>query len=220
MDRPSPITQDLYSPVPQSSAQGRAPPAVMQPFRTLAASVKRCPWAPASDLSPRGQHAPDDMYYPPVPRSLLHDTAVSFVVRDNTRPDLPEFVISCPLENVHLVHQLLAPDGSRRQLTARGTSGQPRGGDQLRSMLLDGTPSIELALHADTGGERPGAPPSRHGHRPGGGDGGGAEGRTARFVDGPVTPRRDDGANTRAQTDYGLPRWGVGRVNNGRGQQT
>lgn len=157
MDRPdnwpSPIGhQDYYSPRPPSSSRARAPWPVMQPFRTLVAFVKRCPWAVVSDLGPRGQSASDDVYYPSIPRSLLHDTAVSFVVKDHTRPDLPEFVISCPFEHVDLVHQLLAPDGSRRQLSARGTSGQPRNGDQLRSMLLDGTPSIELTLHPDMGG--------------------------------------------------------------------
>ncbi|KAG8162894.1 hypothetical protein KVR01_007372 [Diaporthe batatas] len=211
MDGRSPIIQDdFYSPEAPSSARARSPPPVTQPFRTLVASVKRCPWAPASGLGRRGQYASDDFYYPPVPRSLLHDTAVSFVVKDHTRPDLPEFVISCPFENVDLVHQLLAPDGSGRQLTARGTSGQPRSGDQLRSMLLDGTPSIELALHADPR-DRLGASLTRHRDRPG--DDGIAEGRMARFVDSPVTPRRDD-ANTRAQ------RWGGGDTNNGRRQHT
>lgn len=156
MDRPdywpsSPIGH-RDSPRPPSSARSRTPWPIMQPFRTLVSFVKRCPWTVVSDLGPRGQPASDDVYYPSVPRSLLHDTAVSFVVKDHTRPDLPEFVISCPFEHVDLVHQLLAPDGSRRQLSARGTSGQPRNGDQLRSMLLDGTPSIELALHPDAGG--------------------------------------------------------------------
>lgn len=170
MDRPdywpsSPIGH-RDSPRPPSSARARAPWPIMQPFRTLVALVKRCPWAVVSDLGPRGQVASDDVYYPSVPRSMLHDTAVSFVVKDHTRPDLPEFIISCPFEHVDLVHQLLAPDGSSRQLSARGTSGQPRNGDQLRSMLLDGTPSIELALHPDAGG-----PSSRR--RPSFGDDGG-----------------------------------------------
>lgn len=160
MDRPdywpSPI-QDYHSPRPPSSAQARAPWPIMQPFRTLVAFVKRCPWAVVSDLGSPGQSASDEIYYPSVPRSLLHDTAVSFVVKDHTRPDLPEFVISCPFEHVDLVHQLLAPDGSRRQLSARGTSGQPRNGSQLRSMLLDGTPSIELTLHPDAGGDAGGS---------------------------------------------------------------
>lgn len=156
MDRPdywpSPIVdQDYHSPRPPTSARARAPWPVMQPFRTLVAYVKRCPWAVVSDLGPRGRSPSNDVYYPSVPRSMLHDTAVSFVIKDHTRPDLPEFVISCPFEHVNLVHQLLAPEGSRRQLSARGTSGQPRNGDQLRSMLLDGTPSIELTLHPDTG---------------------------------------------------------------------
>lgn len=151
---PSPMAyQDYYSPrPPPSPAPSRDRWPVMQPFRTLVTFIKRCPWAVVSDPSPRGHSAFDDVYYPSVPRSLLHDTAVSFVVKDHTRPDLPEFVISCPFEHVDLVHQLLAPDGSRRLLSARGTSGQPRAGDQLRSMLLDGTPSIELALHTDAGG--------------------------------------------------------------------
>lgn len=152
-DWPSPIGhQDYHSPQSPFSARARAPWPVMQPFRTLVAFVKRCPWAIVSDLGARGQPASEDVYYPSVPRSLLHDTAVSFVVKDHTRPDLPEFVISCPFEHVDLVHQLLAPDGSRRQLSARGTSGQPRNGDQLRSMLLDGTPSIELSLHPESVG--------------------------------------------------------------------
>lgn len=171
MDRPdywpSSPTGHRDSPRPPSSARARAPWPVMQPFRTLVSFVKRCPWAVVSDLGPRGQSASDDVYYPSVPRSLLHDTAVSFVVKDHTRPDLPEFIISCPFEHVDLVHQLLAPDGSSRQLSARGTSGQPRNGDQLRSMLLDGTPSIELALHPDAGG-----PSSRR--RPSIGNDGGA----------------------------------------------
>lgn len=158
MDRPdywpSPIGhQDYHSPRPPSSARARAPWPIMQPFRTLVAFVKRCPWAVVSDLGSPGQSASDEIYYPSVPRSLLHDTAVSFVVKDQTRPDLPEFVISCPFEHVDLVHQLLAPDGSRRQLSARGTSGRPRDGSQLRSMLLDGTPSIELTLHPNLGGD-------------------------------------------------------------------
>lgn len=192
----------------------------MQPFRTLVASVKRCPWAPVSDVSQRNQYASDDIYYPPVPRSLLHDTAVSFVVRDHTRPDLPEFVISCPFENVHLVHQLLAPDGSRRQLTARGTSGHPRSGDQLRSMLLDGTPSIELALHAGPGeAVIRQSQINQYYNRPG--VDGGADGRRARVADAPVTPRRDDANTGRAQDDLRNLRWiGGGQVNNGRGQHT
>ncbi|KAG6357374.1 hypothetical protein INS49_013251 [Diaporthe citri] len=176
MDRPdywpSPIGhQDYHSPRPPSSARARAPWPIMQPFRTLVAFVKRCPWAVISDLGSPGPSASDDIYYPSVPRSLLHDTAVSFVVKDHTRPDLPEFVISCPFEHVDLVHQLLAPDGSRRQLSARGTSGQPRNGSQLRSMLLDGIPSIELTLHRDAGGDA-GGPNSRQ--RPSTGNDGGA----------------------------------------------
>lgn len=141
--------QDYRS--PRSAARTRTPWPVMQPFRALVALVKRCPWAFAWDPGARDQSLPDDAYYPSVPRSFLHDTAVSFVIKDHTRHDLPEFVISCPFEHIDHVHQLLAPDGSRRQLSARGTSGQPRTGDQLRSMLLDGTPSIELTLHTDVG---------------------------------------------------------------------
>lgn len=177
---PSPIGhQDNYYYSPRPSAPSPAQPShdrwpVMQPFRTLVALIKRCPWAVVSDPSPpRGRSAFDDVYYPSVPRSLLHDTAVSFVVKDHTRPDLPEFVISCPFEHVDLVHQLLAPEGSRRQLSARGASGQPRAGDQLRSMLLDGTPSIELALHADAGGGVGGSRSRQQ--RPSSGDHGGVD---------------------------------------------
>ncbi|KAI3396507.1 hypothetical protein diail_12127 [Diaporthe ilicicola] len=160
MDRPvyweSPVGghRDYRSPRPPSQTYASWP--VMQPFRALVALVKRCPWAVGSGLGSQDQALSDDAYYPSVPRSLFHDTAVSFVVKDHTRPDLPEFVISCPFEHVDMVHQLLAPEGSRRQLSARGTSGQPRAGDQLRSMLLDGTPSIELTLHPYTGRGRGG----------------------------------------------------------------
>lgn len=178
---------------PRSPSRTRAPWPVMQPFRALIALVKRCPWALGSDLASRDHAFPDDAYYPSVPRSLLHDTAVSFVVKDHTQSDLPEFIISCPFEHVDKVHRLLAPHGSRRQLNARGTSGQPRAGDQLRSMLLDGTPSIELTLHPDTG----------------------------RAVDGrsdsqttPASVSWNDGAATGSIPDYG----GRGRDNGG--QQT
>ncbi|KAL1853563.1 hypothetical protein Daus18300_011767 [Diaporthe australafricana] len=154
IDRPvyweSPMRPQGYR-SPRSPSRTRAQWPVMQPFRALIALVKRCPWAVGSDLASRDPAFSDDAYYPSVPRSLLHDTAVSFVVKDHTQSDLPEFVVSCPFEHVDKVHQLLAPDGSHRQLNARGTSGQPRAGDQLRSMLLDGTPSIELTLHPDTG---------------------------------------------------------------------
>lgn len=167
--------RDYQAPRSSSLVRGQAPWPVMQPFRTLVAFVKRCPWAVFSDLGLRGQSASDEVYYPSVPRSLLHDTAVSFVVKDHTRPDLPEFVISCPFEHVDLVHQLLAPDGSRRQLSARGTSGQPRNGDQLRSMLLDGTPSIELALHQNASGETGGSSSRRRSLA--GNDGGAAASR-------------------------------------------
>jgi hypothetical protein len=179
--------QEYYSPRPPSSAhaQARETRPVMQPFRTLVALVKRCPWAAVSDLGPLGQPASEDIYYPSVPRSLLHDTAVSFVVKDFTRLDLPEFVISCPFEHVDLVNQLLAPEGSGRQLSARGASGQPRDGDQLRSMLLDGMPSIALALHSDAdGGHSP--PRNRTPDEPRPGSGGG--GRTRELPD--QVPRR------------------------------
>lgn len=191
---PSPMAyQDYYSPRPPSPAPTRDRWPVMQPFRTLVAFVKRCPWAVVSDPSPRGHSAFDDVYYPSVPRSLLHDTAVSFVVKDHTRPDLPEFVISCPFEHVDLVHQLLAPDGSRRRLSARGTSGQPRAGDQLRSMLLDGTPSIELALHADAGGGGVGGSSSRQ-QGPWSGDHGGGDASRAGSSGGLDTGGRDNQA--------------------------
>lgn len=121
----------------------------LHPFSKLATTVKQCPWMLGSDLNPT---ASDHPFYPPVPRSLVHDTAVSFVVTDHTRPEQPQFVLSCPLEHVDWIQQLLAPEGSDRVLSARGSSGFPRGGGELRSMLLDGTPCIELALHRGEGG--------------------------------------------------------------------
>lgn len=124
----------------------------MRPFGHLVSRVKHCPWMLGSDVHPfAASTAADETFFPPVPRSLLHDTAVSFVVTDHTRVEQPQFVISCPLENVELVQRLLAPEGSRRQLSARGSSRQPRNADQLRSMLLDGTPNIELSLHWSPG---------------------------------------------------------------------
>ncbi|ROV97342.1 hypothetical protein VMCG_06893 [Cytospora schulzeri] len=126
----------------------RSPRLIMRPFCQLVSLVKHCPWMLGSDVHPfAASSGADDIFFPPVPRSLLHDTAVSFVVTDHTRLEQPQFVISCPLENVELVQRLLAPDGSHRQLSARGSSRQPRNADQLRSMLLDGTPNIELSLH-------------------------------------------------------------------------
>lgn len=147
-------------------------PLTMHPFGRLASTVQQCPWmlgsGTACPTSPAPPNNFDDLYYPPVPRSLPHDTAVSFLVTDHTRPSQPRFVISCPLEHVDLIHGTLAPAGSRRVLSARGSSGQPRAGDQLRSMLLDGTPNIELALHArsvggDVGGRTGGVGGDRDG---------------------------------------------------------
>lgn len=130
----------------------RGPRFIMRPFSQLVSRVKQCPWMLGSDVHPFvGPSPADDVYFPPVPRSLLHDTAVSFVVTDHTRVEQPQFVISCPLENVELVHRLLAPEGSHRQLSARGSSRRPHDADQLRSMLLDGTPNIDLSLHWSPG---------------------------------------------------------------------
>lgn len=133
-------------------------PVMMHTFNSLASAVQHCPWTFGTDLDPTGNairdHASSSAFYPRVPRSLMHDSAVSFVVTDHTRPELPRFVISCPLEHVDHVHRLLAPDGSGRVLRARATSGHPRQGDQLRNMLLDGTPNIELAIYGS--GERNG----------------------------------------------------------------
>lgn len=156
---------------------------VMHPFSRLASTVQQCPWKLGSDVDPSAGALLDDLFYPPVPRSLMHDTAVSFVVTDHTRPEQPRFVISCPLEHVDLIQRLLAPDGSRRVLSARGSSGHPRQGGQLRSMLLDGTPNIELAIHvgdghasgsgfAGEGGGRGGGGSSQPGRPDGGGVGG------------------------------------------------
>lgn len=130
-------------------APTRASHFTVRPFSQLVSHVKRCPWMLGSDLHPfeTASDFADDVFFPLVPRSLLHDTAVSFVITDHTRVEQPQFVISCPLEHIEIVHRLLAPEGSHRQLTARGSSRQPRNADQLRSMLLDGTPNIELSLH-------------------------------------------------------------------------
>lgn len=123
------------------------PSRTMHPFSALITTVKQCPWMLGSDMDPFApDHKPD--FYPLVPRSLKHDTAVSFVVTDQTRPEQPQFIISCSLEHVDLVQDMLAPAGSLRMLSARGSSGRPRDGGELRSMLLDGTPNIELALQA------------------------------------------------------------------------
>ncbi|KUI67994.1 hypothetical protein VM1G_02893 [Cytospora mali] len=130
----------------------RSPRLIMRPFSEFVARVKRCPWMLGSDAYPlAASSSSGDVFFPPVPRSLLHDTTVSFVITDHTRVEQPQFVISCPLENVELVQRLFAPEGSHRQLSARGSSRQPRSADQLRSMLLDGTPNIELSLHWGTG---------------------------------------------------------------------
>lgn len=135
-----------HSPGDQNSP-GPHPPFAMYPFSQLSMTVKQCPWILGSDIRPSALgHNPD--FYLPVPRSVKHDTAVSFVIKDQTRPEQPEFVISCPLEHVNLVREILAPAGSHRTLSARGSSGHPRGADELRNMLLDGIPRIELSLHA------------------------------------------------------------------------
>ncbi|KAK7731793.1 hypothetical protein SLS53_008614 [Cytospora paraplurivora] len=131
-------------------AHTRNPRFIMRPFSQLVSRVKRCPWMLGSDVNTFAElTVTDDDFFPSVPRSLLHDTAVSFVITDHTRAEQPQFVISCPLEHVELIQRLLAPEGSHRQLGARGSSRHPRSGDQLRSMLLDGTPNIELSLHWD-----------------------------------------------------------------------
>lgn len=151
----SPDETDHAPPVKHPSAL-LSQPVVMHPFGRLASTVQQCPWQLGSDVDPtaaraRAQALGGDLFYPPVPRSMMHDAAVSFVVTDHTRPEQPRFVISCPLEHVDLVERLLAPTGSHRVLSARGSSGHPRQGDQLRSMLLDGTPNIELAIHVGGG---------------------------------------------------------------------
>lgn len=137
------LNQDFPEPMPS-----QPDPFTMYPFSRLTTTVKQCPWMLGSDVNPFApDHNPD--FYLPVPRSIKHDTAVSFVVSDQTRPEQPQFVISCPLEHVDLMRELLAPEGSQRTLSARGSSGHPRDGGELRSMLLDGTPNIELALHGE-----------------------------------------------------------------------
>lgn len=152
------------------------PPFIMHPFHRLASIVKQCPWMLGSDINPFAACNFSGDFYPPVPRSLMHDTAISFVVTDQSRSEQPQFIISCPLEHVGFIQSLLAPDGSQRQLSARGSSGQPREGNQLRSMLLDGTPNIELTI--DNAGMRndpndgangsesrkPGGPGDRYSH--------------------------------------------------------
>lgn len=137
---PAPPTQPPGFPPSQPP-----PPFAMHPFSRLATTVKQCPWMLGSDVNPFA-HDHNSDFYPPVPRSLKHDSAVSFVVTDQTRPEQPQFVVSCPLEHVEFVKDMLAPAGSQRTLSARGSSGTPRDGAELRSMLLDGTPNIELAL--------------------------------------------------------------------------
>lgn len=119
----------------------------IHPFSRLSTTVKQCPWILGSDIRPSALGNDPDFYLP-VPRSVKHDTAVSFVITDQTLPEQPEFVISCPLEHVDLVRGILAPAGSHRMLSARGSSGHPRDANELRSMLLDGTPRIQLSLHA------------------------------------------------------------------------
>lgn len=142
--RPSQPFEDPSSTASRSIVDER--PFTMHPFSRLASTVKQCPWMLGSDTDFTA-HFRNPEFYPPVPRSLMHDTAVSFVVTDFTRPEQPHFVISCPLEHVDFIQKMLAPEGSQRVLRARGSSGHPREGDRLRSMLLDGTPNIELALH-------------------------------------------------------------------------
>lgn len=138
-----PPLANLITPDPQSSQLDLFP---MYSFSRLSSTVKQCPWILGSDMRPSAPVRDPDFYLP-VPRSVKHDTAVSFVVTDQTRPEQPQFVISCALEHVDLVREVLAPPGSQRTLSARGSSGRPRDADELRSMLLDGTPSIELSLH-------------------------------------------------------------------------
>lgn len=121
-------------------------PFTAHPFSRLSKTVKQCPWMLGSDVNPFAPNQNPDFHLP-VPRSIKHDTAVSFVVTDQTRPEQPQFVISCALEHVDLVRETLAPEGSQRALSARGSSGRPRDSGELRSMLLDGTPNIELTLH-------------------------------------------------------------------------
>lgn len=133
------ITPGMHPPQPELFA--------MYPFSRLSATVKQCPWILGSDISPSAMSDNPDFYLP-IPRSVKHDTAVSFVITDQTRPEQPEFVISCPLEHVNLVREILAPAGSHRTLSARGSSGHPRDADELRNMLLDGTPKIELSIRA------------------------------------------------------------------------
>lgn len=142
-DSSTPATNTPRAHFPLPDPVPLTPPLTMHSFNRLASTVQQCPWMLGSDTNPT--LTPD--YYPPVPRSLPHDTAVSFVLTDHTHPSQPRFVISCALEHVELAQGMLAPAGSRRVLSARGSSGCPRGGDMLRSMLLDGTPNIELALH-------------------------------------------------------------------------
>lgn len=138
-------------PPPEDQTTGPQSPQLdlfpMCSFSRLSTTVKQCPWTLGYDTRPSAPfHDPD--FYLPIPRSVKHDTAVSFVLTDQTRPEQPQFVISCPLEHVDLVQEILAPAGSQRMLSAHGSSGRPRNAVELRSMLLDGTPSIELALHA------------------------------------------------------------------------
>lgn len=120
-------------------------------FNQLASVVRQCPWMLGAEIQPSATD-PNAEFYPAIPRSFKHDTPVSFVVTDYDRPEHPTFVISCPLEHVDLIQKTLAPAGSSKKLVARGSSGRPRGGDQLRSMLLDGTPNIQLALQSSSGG--------------------------------------------------------------------
>ncbi|CAN8097775.1 unnamed protein product [Discula destructiva] len=193
------------------------PPFTVHPFRHLATTVKQCPWMLGSDVNPfaPGSH-PE--FFPPAPRSLKHDTAVSFVVTDQTRPQQPQFVISCPLEHVDFISDMLAPAGSQRMLSARGSSGHPRDGAELRSMLLDGTPNIELALHCNVVAANEAGHHDSGGSGGGGGGGGGGDGsgsgngscassapdsRTHSWVrERPARPSPPDGSG------YGDPPWG------------
>lgn len=151
---PASVPASVPASAPASASTPTPAPFTIHPFARLAATTKQCPWMLGAEISPLAQdllHTNPD-FYPPVPRSFRHDAAVSFVVTDQTKQLPVQFVISCPLEHVDHVNDMLAPAGSGRVLSARGSSGRPRDGAELRSMLLDGTPEIELVLSSRGGG--------------------------------------------------------------------
>lgn len=133
------------------------------PFHTLASVVKPCPWNLGTQFCPSeladGNRNPGSSkdVCPRSPRSWNHDAALSFLVTDYTHLAHPQFIISCALEHVNLLQGWLVPGSGTNErqkvLMARGSSGHPHSGEQLRSLLLDGTPNIELSIQYQSGNQ-------------------------------------------------------------------